>query len=516
MVIVDISANGKKGKALYDPGSNISVTPQDFFKNLYPKKFLPFKQKFTTLGGDKEILGIARVKIKVLNLEREIFVYVVSFRNYKFDMILGVDTIPTFGLGLDHDLKLSQHTRENSEKNINIHLFNKVNSVNSVFNDIVNKDSIKEKIKHLNSEESEQVRLLIFKYCTLFGKDKYDIGTISQYQAKVTLSKDVYIARKPYRCSFEDQAEIERQVGELLKHGMIKESSSSFASPVTLQYKKTAGTKQKNRLCVDYRALNKFIVPESQPFILIEDIITKTAGCSWFSALDINSAFWSIPIAEADRYKTAFITQRGHYEWVSMPFGLKIAPAIFQRILSSILRRRGLLEFCVNYLDDILIFSKSFEEHLRHVDLLMSAIEQECFKLNFVKCSFAFQEVQYLGHVLSADSVRPLQDNLIAIREFPIPTNRKNVRQFLGKINFYHKFIPNASSVLEPFHNLLRNNVVFSWSDRCQASFEKVEGVLVSSPVRAVFNREKPVIIYTEGKWHRHRCHFKTGTERWV
>ena len=161
-------------------------------------------------------------------------------------------------------------------------------------------------------------------------------------------------------------------MAELLNHGMIHESRSPFASPVTLQYKSTGDgpTKEKTRLCIDFRDLNKLIVPESYPFPLIEDILAKTRNCSWFSTLDINSAFWSIPIRKEDRPKTGFVTSQGHYEWSSLPFGLKTAPAAFQRILSGIIHRHGLSSFVVNYLDDILLFSKSFEEHVKHLRLL--------------------------------------------------------------------------------------------------------------------------------------------------
>ena len=224
-------------------------------------------------------------------------------------------------------------------------------------------------------------------------------------------------------------------------------------------------------MCVDYRELNKIIVPQSQPFPLIDEIITKVRGCSWFSALDINAAFWSIPIKPEDRWKTAFVTQQNQYEWCQMPYGLKIASGVFQRILSGIIRRKNLSSFCVNYLDDLLIFSNSFVEHIEHLQKLMSAIYEEGFRLNFKKCTFASNYIRYLGHIITSTSVTPLQDNLVAINSFPVPSSRKNVRQFLGKINFYRKFIPNSASLLEPLHSLLRKNSPFLWSSVCQDSF---------------------------------------------
>lgn len=152
---------------------------------------------------------------------------------------------------------------------------------------------------------------------------------------------------------------------------------------------------------------------------------------------------------------------------------LKNSPAIFQRILSGIIRRNNLQRFCTNYIDDILnIYSKSFDEHIQHLEALVEAIKREVFKLKFMKCSFASHSVQYLGHVIGCNLVKPLNDNLVSIRDFPIPQNKKNVRQFLGKINFFHKFIPNAANTLENFHKLLWKNSPFIWTHECQETFK--------------------------------------------
>lgn len=126
--------------------------------------------------------------------------------------------------------------------------------------------------------------------------------------------------------------------------------------------------------------------------------------------------------------------QQGHYEWSSMPFGLKKAPATFQLILSGVLRRHNLSDFCINYIDDVLIFSKTFEQHKSHLEALVNAIIKEGFCLKFIKCNFATSSIKYFRHILSSNSVQPLQDNLVAITQFPIPRSHKNVTQFLRKI----------------------------------------------------------------------------------
>lgn len=207
--------------------------------------------------------------------------------------------------------------------------------------------------------------------------------------------------------------------------------------------------------------------------------MVKTRNCKFFSTLDINSAFWSIPLRISDRQKTAFITQEGHFQWTCLPFGLETSPAIFQRILSNIIRKHKLTDFAVNYIDDILIFSKTFSEHSTHLAQLFQAIKKEGFRLKFSKCTFASDSVKYLGHIIQNNSIRPIKDNLIAIKNFPILKTQKNVRQFLGKINFYNKYVPNIAITLDPLHNLLRKGQQFIWEKKCQESFDKIKNYYI-------------------------------------
>ena len=485
-IVLDVTSGKFQGKGLYDPGSNASAISSDALKRLENSLFVPCKGKFDTVNGEGHTLGITFIPLKIFNITQKVVVYVLDSKFCKYDFIIGLDLIPTFKLGLDHTLKISQISNVGIKPS-----YNKLDVYQYDFH---------AKVSHLDDVKSNEIQSLLRENSKAFAKHAFDVGNITNYECSIPLSCDTYITKKPYRCSYQDRQEIENQVSQLLKHGIITESNSPYASPVTLQFKKVGATgqKQKKRMCVDYRDLNKVIVPESYPFPLIDEIITQTRGHTWFSALDINAAFWSIPITEQDRHKTAFVTQSGHYEWRTLPFGMKNSPAIFQRVLSGILRRRGLCSFSINYLDDILVYSNSFEEHVSHLRSLINALYEEGFRLNFDKCKFAASSLPYLGHIISTDSVKPLQENLAAIDAFPIPCSRKNVRQFLGKVNFYRKFIPRSTILLEPFHALLRKNVPFQWTSECQASFEKVKLLLTSEPILAVYDRTRPIFIYTD------------------
>lgn len=177
---------------------------------------------------------------------------------------------------------------------------------------------------------------------------------------------------------------------------------------------------------------------------------------------------------------------------------MKTSPAIFQRILSNILRKYKLTNFTVNYIDDILIFSKSFAEHKQHLIKVLEAIRKEGFRLKLTKCKLASDQVKYLGHIIQNNSIRSLKDNLISIKDFPRPKTQKNIRQFLGKINFYHEYIPNSAIILDPLHNLLRKNVKFVWSEKCQTTFEKLKDLLCSQPILEIFDPTLPISIYTD------------------
>ncbi|KMQ86187.1 retroelement polyprotein [Lasius niger] len=364
------------------------------------------------------------------------------------------------------------------------------------FNEHVEEANFEIKIEHLNHHQKAEIEKLIDKYKSVFAKDKYDVGKVREYEARIDLLVDKYCSKRPYRCTVEDKKEIQEQISKLLDKKLIEESYSPFAAPVTLAFKKEDN--KKSRLCIDFRDLNKIVTPQAQPFPLIEDLMIKTRNCKFFSTLDINSAFWSIPLRIEDRKKTAFVTQEGHFQWTCLPFGLKTSPAIFQRILSNILRKYKLTDFAVNYIDDILIFSKSFSDHINHLTQLLEAIKKEGFRLKFTKCTFASDLVKYLGHIIQNNTISPVQDNLISIKGFPVPKTQKNIRQFLGKINFYHEYIPKSAITLDPLHNLLRKNQKFVWSEECQKSFEKIKELLCSQPILEIFDQELPINIYTD------------------
>jgi hypothetical protein len=483
---------------VYDSGSNVSLINSKLLKFKNDKFENHGNTNLKTINGVRKTDGMVSLNVKIFDIEREMDVFVIERNNFDYDFLIGLDCIKRFHLTQDENLEINQkipRTVNIFEENVSTkQIFGNSYLIN--FNEDIGAKNIEMNTNHLNYGQQSQIENLINDYAFVFAKDKYDVGTVSCYEAHIDLLVEKYCSKRPYRCTVDDKKEIERQIAMLMDKNLIEESYSPFAAPVTLAYKRDEG--KRSRLCIDFRDLNKIVVPQSQPFPLIEDLVVKTRGCKYFSTLDINSAFWSIPLRISDRHKTAFVTQEGHFQWTCLPFGLKTAPAIFQRILSNIIRKHKLTEFTVNYIDDILIFSKSFSAHIQHLTRLFEAIQVEGLRLKFSKCTFAADSVKYLGHIIQNNCVRPMKDNLVSIRNFPTPKTQKNVRQFLGKINFYHKYVPNIAIKLEPLHKLLRKDQKFEWTEDCQKSFEEMKEILCTQPVLAIFDPNLPIHIYTD------------------
>jgi len=278
------------------------------------------------MSGEAHFVGTAIINLKIFHISHKIQVYVVDKNITNYNLLFGLDIIKLFKLRQDENLEISQAPSDetplkleakNPKPKISEESENLIN-----WNEAIPIEEFDLKVQHLDNIKRKVIYDLVDEYDTLFAKNNYDVGTVSNHEAHITLSEMKYIAKKPYRCSFEDQREIGKQITELLHHKMIEQSCSPFAAPVTIAYKKIeeGKPKEKVRMCVDFWELNKLLVPKSLPFPLIEDMIICTRDCTWFSALDMNSAFWSIPIRIKDRFKTGFVTQNGHWQWCNLVY----------------------------------------------------------------------------------------------------------------------------------------------------------------------------------------------------
>ena len=335
---------------------------------------------------------------------------------------------------------------------------------------------------------------ILQKYEKLFAKHKEDIGRIKGTEHHIRLHPNTPpIARRPHRASQATRDEMNRQTNKLLELGLIRHSESPFRAPATL------ATKADNsmRLCGDYRDLNKVTIDEKEPIPHIQDVIDRLSKAQYFTVLDMPWAYWHIPLSKDSIPLSAFATPDGHFEWLVLPFGLKNAPATFQRTIRQVLGDLY-LKGVIPYFDDIIVYSEDIQSHYQLLDKIFQKLINANIKLRKEKCKFVQTQVEYLGFIISHGQQRPAPKKLKAVKEYPEPASTKEVQRFLGLAGWYRRFIPKFSRIAEPLTRLLRKGADFIWTEHQQSAFNKLKELLTSEPVIGIFDPSKPVIIHTD------------------
>jgi hypothetical protein len=297
---------------------------------------------------------------------------------------------------------------------------------------------------------------------------------------------------RPYRYSPFHKNEIEKQVKALLESGLIVPSVSPFASPVLLVKKKDGSW----RFCVDYRKLNDSTIKNRFPMPLVEEILEELAGTQHFSSLDLTTGYHQIRMTEADEYKTAFKTHHRLYQFRVMPFGLTNAPATFQCAMNSVLDP-FLRKFAMVFIDDILIYSASWKEHMKHVRMVFEKLKEHQFYLKKSKCVFGRTQLTYLGHVISQRGVSTDPAKTLAMERWPIPTSISELRGFLGLTGYYRRFVKGYGVIAKPLTNLLQHKG-FQWTDQAEKAFQELKRVMMSTLVLALPNFEESFVVETD------------------
>ncbi|CAI7769555.1 unnamed protein product, partial [Closterium sp. NIES-54] len=257
--------------------------------------------------------------------------------------------------------------------------------------------------------------------------------------------------RPLYRLSPAEYEEAKQQIEEYLRKGWIEPSASPYGAPILFVNKKGGGL----RMCVDYRALNKITVKNRYPLPRIEDLFDRLQGAQWFSALDLAQGYHQLRITEEDVPKTAFRTPFGHFQWRVLSFGLTNAPASFQRAMNDVFRE-AIGQFVLVYLDDILVYSKTEEEHTQHLKWVLGKLREHKFFARLWKCHFYKRELEYLGHLVGNDGLKVDPKKVAAVQQWPVPQDVGQVRSFLGLANYFRRFLENYSSVVAPLTALTR------------------------------------------------------------
>lgn len=371
-------------------------------------------------------------------------------------------------------------------------------------------NSINLRTSHMNDTQKQKLNAIINQCKNLFSEPDEKLTYTTKVIGSIrTINSDpVYSKSYPYPMCLKE--EVEKQVDKLLQDGIIRPSRSPYNSPVWMVKKKQdASEETKYRMVIDYRKLNTITISDTYPIPDINEVLANLGNNYIFTIIDLKSGFHQIPLRHCDIEKTAFSINNGKYEFTRLPFGLKNAPSIFQRALDDILREH-IGKRCYVYIDDIIIFSKTEEEHFTDMETVFKTLEEANMKIQLDKSEFLKKEVEFLGFIVSQNGIKTNQKKVQAVKDFPIPKNLKELRSFLGMSGYYRRFIRDYAKIAKPLTALLRGedgrssktvskNVIIKLDKEAIDAFNKIKKTLISDEIILSFpNFEKDFELTTD------------------
>ncbi|GFW60316.1 retrovirus-related Pol polyprotein from transposon 17.6 [Trichonephila clavipes] len=275
---------------------------------------------------------------------------------------------------------------------------------------------------------------------------------------RIILKDEEPVCQHPRRLAFTERQEVNKQIEEWLNEGIIRPSSSEYASPIVMVKKKDGSS----RMCIDYRKLNQKLVKDKFPLPIIEDVLDTLQEAKVYSTLDLRNGFFHVDVDEDCRKYTSFIVPDGQFEFNKVPFGLSTSPGVFQRYVSSIFRdltRKGIV---ISYLDDLVIPAKNEQEGLEKLKIIFEVAKKYGLEIKFKKCQFLKKKIEFLGHIVESGTIKPSPTKTLAVRKFPEPTTiKKQVQSFLGLTGYFRKYIKDYSKIAKPLSDLTRKENLF-------------------------------------------------------
>jgi hypothetical protein len=489
LLTVNGNYEGQKVKILIDSGSTINVISDKIAQAIDDKE----EEAIVANGGKMSIKGDTRGK---LSFEGSIHLINAKIAEItKFDVILGKPWLSEVNPKINYRTNLVSFKQKGKE----VKFLARANLISAQqLKKSVSKGAepfvafvFGKEDKDVAVETNSTLQNLLDEYKDLFPDELPGMPPKREYEFEIKLDQEIPVPpKRPYRLNFREEEELKKQIDELLGLGLIQPSRSPFASPV-LFVKKHDGSL---RLCVDYRALNKATIKNKYPVPRSDDCVDNVAGYQFYSACDCRSGYYQMGIKPEDIQKTAFVTKFGLYEFKVVCFGLTNAPSAFSEMLRKIFEKEigKILEI---YIDDIVIFSNTIEDHLRHLRIFFDKLREHKIYLKRSKCSFLKQQVKFLGHIVSAEGINPDPDKVSVIKAWKEPTNVKELQSFLGLMNYYRKFIPNFAAISVPLTNLLKNDVVWKWNEKEKFAFEELKVKLIECATLKKPDFDKPFTI---------------------
>lgn len=484
-------------QTLLDSGSPISFVQQHCVPDdLVTDCADNMNEKFYGLNNSPLVVkGLVSCSVLFQNKFIIMHLYVVNDFSMYHNLILGRDFMTKC------NLKLMSGNSEKCEHTSGIGYHD--NSVlNDDINEIMNIDigcdqqnlDISDKLSHATQQEVIDI-VLNTKHqnsdlCVMSAK--IDIEMV----INVTKSEPFYCS--PRRLSYSQKSQLEKIIKDLLQRGIIRESNSSYASPIVLIQKKNKET----RLCIDYRQLNRITAKDNYPLPLIEDHLEGLRGKRYFSVLDLRGGFHHVKISFDSIKYTSFVTPFGQYEYLKMPFGLKNAPSVFQRYVNGIFKELISTGNLFIYMDDLLVATEDIEIHLEVLSQIMHLVYVYDLQLRFDKCKFLYEEITYLGYVVGHDTIRPNPENIKSVANFPIPRNTADVHSFVGLCSYFRKFIFNFAILAKPLYDLLRKDSTFMFGEKEMQIFELLKSKLIEDPILSIYSPQNKTELHCDASSH--------------
>lgn len=336
---------------------------------------------------------------------------------------------------------------------------------------------------HCDDNEKNIIKKLVSEYNDIFYVDGDGLTFANEGEHRIHTKPGTNpVNTKQYRLPHGQKPLIREKIAEMLKHGIIEPSTSMWNSPILLVPKKSCTDKKEYRFCVDYKGVNKTSELQTFPMPNLDEELGKMHGAKYFSALDIASAFHQIKMREEDKEKTAFTAENKKFQFLRMPFGLAGSPITWQTYITAMLGDL-LNTSAMAYMDDILIHTETVNEHIGVIIHIFDRLRRSGLKLNTQKTKLFCKRIEYLGHIINENGIKPNEKNTLAIKNMSAPKNIKEVQKFLGMASYFRKFIASFAKIAYPLNKLCRKDKKFEWSKECNNAFEKLKTALTTQPV---------------------------------
>nr|ABD78322.1 polyprotein [Primula vulgaris] len=483
---------GQKVSILVDSGSTHNFIDPKWVPLLKLSNVQSDIMEVKIANGDKIKSSGTCEKVKLLIQENQFEVDFLLLPLVGYDLVLGVHWLSQLGV-INCDFKNLTMTFTHGNKKVCLKGLNNDTKIAEI--QFLEGKMVKEQgfilqlystnVQNDSSLEDSKISPLLRGFPEVFSEPK-GLPPEREHVHKIELIQGTNpISVRPYRYPYFQKNEIEKIVKELIESGFIRPSQSPFSSPVIL-VKKSDGSW---RMCVDYRALNKVTIKDKFPIPVVDELLDELNGAKLFSKLDLRSGYHQIKMHANDVSKTAFRTHEGQYEFLVMPLVLTNAPATFQSAMNSVFKP-FLENLCLFFFDDILVYSKTNDEHICHLEAVLKKMSEHKFFAKSSKCKFFQKEIDYLGHLISDQGVKADPNKIKAMLEWPVPKNLKGLRGFLGLTGYYRRFIRNYGGIARALTELLKKDA-FLWSREAEIAFNNLKKAVTSPPVLALpdFNK---------------------------